>query len=190
VLVFDRDQERASALQSTGAVVSAGLRDLAGCDVVVTSLPNDEALGAVSLGPEGLIAVLDPGAVHVSTSTVSPSISRRIAEEHAHHSQDYVAAPVLGNLDFARTRKLFVLAGGPMSALEKVRPLLERLGQRLFVIGEDPTAANLMKLASNVLTATTLECMGEVLALLRKRRGRPACRIRCPDQFDVRLAGA
>jgi len=75
---------------------------------------------------------------------------------------------VLGNPDFARTRKLFVLAGAPKRALENVRPLLERLGQRLFVIGEDPAAANLMKLASNVLTATTLECMGEVLALLRK----------------------
>jgi 3-hydroxyisobutyrate dehydrogenase-like beta-hydroxyacid dehydrogenase len=46
--------------------------------------------------------------------------------------------------------------------------LLERLGQRLFVMGEDPGAANLMKLASNVLTATTLESMEEVLALLRK----------------------
>jgi 3-hydroxyisobutyrate dehydrogenase-like beta-hydroxyacid dehydrogenase len=52
--------------------------------------------------------------------------------------------------------------------VEKVRPLLERLGQRLFVIGEDAALANLMKLAANALTATTLECMGEVLALLRK----------------------
>jgi 3-hydroxyisobutyrate dehydrogenase-like beta-hydroxyacid dehydrogenase len=168
VLVFDQDRERATALQSTGAVAALGLRDLAVCDVVVTSLPNDDALAAVALEPEGLIAVLGAGAVHVSTSTVSPSISRRVAEEHARRDQDYVAAPVLGNPDFARTRKLFVLAGGPKPALEKVRGLLERLGQRLFVIGEDPASANLMKLASNVLTATTLECMGEVLALLRK----------------------
>jgi 3-hydroxyisobutyrate dehydrogenase-like beta-hydroxyacid dehydrogenase len=168
VLVFDSDRERATALESAGAVAATGLSDLAACDVVVTSLPNDDALGAVALGAAGLIAVLAAGAVHVSTSTVSPFISRRVAEEHARHGQDFVAAPVLGNPDFARTRKLFVLAGGPKSALEKVRPLLERIGQRLFVIGEDPGAANLMKLASNVLTATTLECMGEVLALLRK----------------------
>lgn len=168
VLVFDRDRERAAGLQSAGAIAAAGLGELAACDVVVTSLPNDDALSAVALGPEGLVAILAPGAVHVSTSTVSPSISRCVAEEHARHGQDYVAAPVLGNPDFARTRKLFVLAGGPKPALEKIRGLLERLGQRLFVIGEDPAAANLMKLASNVLTATTLECMGEVLALLRK----------------------
>jgi 3-hydroxyisobutyrate dehydrogenase-like beta-hydroxyacid dehydrogenase len=98
-----------------------------------------------------------------STSTVSPGISRRVAEEHARHHQDYVAAPVLGNPDFARERKLFVLAGGPRSSLQKVR-----LGQHLFVIGEDAGLANLMKLAANTLTATTLECMGEVLELLRK----------------------
>ena len=114
------------------------------------------------------MGLLAAGAVHISTSTVSPGISRRVAEEHARHRQDYIAAPVLGNPDFARERKLFVLAAGRPSALEKVRPLLERLGQQLFVIGEDAAMANLFKLAANVLTATTLECMGEVLALLRK----------------------
>ncbi len=166
VLAYDRDPERAAAL--TGARPAAGFHDLAACDVVLTSLPDDDALAAVALGGEGLARVLAPGAVHISTSTVSPDISRRVAEEHARHRQDYVAAPVLGNPDFARERKLFVLAGGARSAVEKVRPLLERLGQRLFVIGEDAALANLMKLAANALTATTLECMGEVLALLRK----------------------
>jgi len=166
VLVCDRDPKRAAAV--TGACPAAGFADLAACDVVLTSLPDDDALAAVALGGEGLARVLAPGAVHISTSTVSPDISRRVAEEHARHRQDYVAAPVLGNPDFARERKLFVLAGGARSAVEKVRPLLERLGQRLFMIGEDAASANLMKLAANALTATTLECMGEVLALLRK----------------------
>ena len=166
VLAYDRDPKRAAAL--TGARPAAGFADLGACNVVLTSLPDDDALAAVALGGAGLAGVLAPGAVHISTSTVSPDISRRVAEEHARHRQDYVAAPVLGNPDFARERKLFVLAGGARSAVEKVRPLLERLGQRLFVIGEDAALANLMKLAANALTATTLECMGEVLALLRK----------------------
>jgi 3-hydroxyisobutyrate dehydrogenase-like beta-hydroxyacid dehydrogenase len=166
VLAYDRDPKRAAAL--TGARPAARFADLSACDVVLTSLPDDEALAAVALGGEGLARVLARGAVHISTSTASPDISRRVAEEHARHRQDYVAAPVLGNPDFARERKLFVLAGGARPAVEKVRPLLERLGQRLFVIGEDAASANLMKLAANALTATTLECMGEVPALLRK----------------------
>jgi 3-hydroxyisobutyrate dehydrogenase-like beta-hydroxyacid dehydrogenase len=166
VLAYDRDPKRAAAL--TGARPAPRFADLAACDVVLTSLPDDDALAAVALGNEGLARVLAPAAVHISTSTVSPDISRRVAEEHARHRQGYVAAPVLGNPDFARERKVFVLAGGARSAVEKVRPLLERLGQRLFIIGEDAASANLMKLGANALTATTLECMGEVLALLRK----------------------
>jgi 3-hydroxyisobutyrate dehydrogenase-like beta-hydroxyacid dehydrogenase len=166
VFVYDRDPKRVAAL--IGARAAAGLADLATCDVVVTSLPDDDALAEVALGPGGLAGFLAPGAVHISTSTVSPAISRRLAEEHARHRQDYIAAPVLGNPDFARARKVFVLAAGSPSAMKKVRPLLERLSQRLFVIGEDAAVANLFKLAANVLTATTLECMGEILALLRK----------------------
>ena len=166
VLAYDRDVKRATAL--TGARAAVELADLASCDVVLTSLPDDDALAAVALGAGGLVAALTPGAVHISMSTVSPGISRRVAEEHARRKQDYVAAPVLGKPDFARERKLFVLAAGPRAALEKVRPLLQRLGQHLFVIGDDAGLANLMKLGANTLTATTLECMGEVLALLRK----------------------
>jgi 3-hydroxyisobutyrate dehydrogenase-like beta-hydroxyacid dehydrogenase len=166
VSVYDRDPKRAATL--IGATATAQLRDLAVCDIVLTSLPDDDALAAVALGTEGLAAILPPNAGHISTSTVSPALSRRVAEEHARHRQDYIAAPMLGNPDFARARKLFVLGAGPPSAMKRVRPLLEPLGQRLFVIGDDAALANLVKLAANVLTATTLECMGEVLALLRK----------------------
>jgi len=166
VLGYDRDPSRSVTL--TGVSDAARLEGLAACDVVLTSLPDDDALAAVALGPDGLAAFLSRHAVHISTSTVSPGMSRRVAEEHARRGQGYIAAPVLGNPDFARARKLFVLAAGPRAPLERIRPLLERLGQRLFVIGEDAGSANLVKLAANVLTATTLQCMGEVLALLQK----------------------
>jgi 3-hydroxyisobutyrate dehydrogenase-like beta-hydroxyacid dehydrogenase len=187
VLVYDRDAARAKALNGARAV--AELADLASCDVVLTSLPDDDALAAVALGAGGLAEALAPGAVHISTSTVSPGVSRRVAEEHARRKQGYVAAPVLGNPDFARERKLFVLAGGPPAALEKVHPLLQRLGQRVFVIGEDPGLANLMKLGANTLITTTLECMGEVLALFRKGGidGRLAFDVLTNSLFDSRV---
>jgi 3-hydroxyisobutyrate dehydrogenase-like beta-hydroxyacid dehydrogenase len=168
VLVHDRDPERVATLLSIGARDAARLADLAACDVVLTSLPDDDALAAVTLAPDGLAEILAAGTVHISASTVSPALSQHLTEEHARRGQDFVAAPVLGNPDFARARKLFVLAAGSSCALDKVRPLLERLGQRVFVIGENPELANVAKLAANVLTATTLECMGEVLALMRK----------------------
>jgi 3-hydroxyisobutyrate dehydrogenase-like beta-hydroxyacid dehydrogenase len=168
VMVNDRDPKRVEDLAAAGARAAERLGDLADCDAVLTSLPDDNALEAVALAQGGLVSVLRAGAVHVSTSTVSPELSRRLAETHARHGQDYVASPVLGNPDFARTRKLFLLVGGAPAAVAKVRPILARLGQHLFVIGDEPASSNLFKLAANVLTATTLECMGEVLALLRK----------------------
>jgi 3-hydroxyisobutyrate dehydrogenase-like beta-hydroxyacid dehydrogenase len=187
VLVYDRDPKRTAAL--SGVRAAAELADLASCDVAVTSLPDDDALAAVALGPDGLAAILSPHAVHISTSTVSPAVSRRVAEEHARRRQDYIAAPVLGNPDAARARKLFVLAAGSRSAMEKVRPLLERLGEQLFIIGEDAALANLVKLAANVLTATTLECMGEVLAMLRKGgvNGHLAYDVLTNSLFDSRV---
>jgi 3-hydroxyisobutyrate dehydrogenase-like beta-hydroxyacid dehydrogenase len=168
VLVWDRNPEHVAGRRPTGAQGTARLADLAICEVVASSVTDDEALRSVVLGDEGLASVLSAGAIHVSMSTVSPELSRELAEMHARHGQDYVAAPVLGNPDAVRARKLFVLASGSPAAVERVRPLLERLGQHLFVIGEDVAAANLLKLAGNVLTALTLQSMGEVFALLRK----------------------
>ncbi len=168
VVAYDRDPTHVEALRTAGAEAAGRLADLSACDVVLTSLPDDAALAAVALDPQGLVQVMRPGAVHISMSTVSPGLSRRLEAEHEARGQAYVAAPVLGNPDLARARGLFVLAAGKPAALERTRPLLDRLGQRLFVVGEDAAAANLMKLAGNVLTATTLQSMGEVLALLRK----------------------
>ena len=165
VMVHDRSEARTSLLADAGATVASALGDLATCQVVLTALPDDEALAAVA---GGLIEVLAPGAFHVSMSTISPALSRDMAERHRLAGQGYVAAPVLGNPDLARAKMLFVIAAGPAHAVAAVLPLLERLGQRVFSIGEDSGAANLMKLAGNVLTALTLEGMGEVIALLRK----------------------
>jgi 3-hydroxyisobutyrate dehydrogenase-like beta-hydroxyacid dehydrogenase len=168
VLVWDRNPEHVAARRPDGAKGTARLADLAPCDVIVSSVSDDDALRSVVLGAGGLENVLAAGATHISMSTISPALSAHLAEVHSRHGQDYVAAPVLGNPDAVRNRKLFVLASGPAAAVERVRLLLERLGQRLFIIGEDVAAANLLKLAGNVLTAMTLESMGEVLALLRK----------------------
>jgi 3-hydroxyisobutyrate dehydrogenase-like beta-hydroxyacid dehydrogenase len=168
VIVYDRSMARRDLLAGVGAKPASGLGDLAPCQVVLTVLPDDDALTDVALGAGGLIQVLAPEAIHVSMSTISPGLSRSLSERHQLAGQGYVAAPVLGNPDLAHARKLFVIAAGAAPAVTKVSPLLERLGQRLFLMGEDAGAANLMKLAGNVLTALTLEGMGEVIALLRK----------------------
>jgi 3-hydroxyisobutyrate dehydrogenase-like beta-hydroxyacid dehydrogenase len=168
VTVYDRNEKHIAALVAKGATGAAGLRDMAGCEAVLTSLPDDHALIEVALADGGLIHVLTAGAIHVSMSTVSPGLSRRLTQHHEPAGQGYVAAPVLGNPDLAHARQLFIILAGVPWAVARISPVLERLGQRLFFLGDDAGTANLMKLAGNVLTAQTLQGMGEVLALLRK----------------------
>jgi 3-hydroxyisobutyrate dehydrogenase-like beta-hydroxyacid dehydrogenase len=131
VMVYDRDPERSTALRASGASSAAHLNELAGCDVVLTSLPDDDALAAVALGPSGLVGILAPDGRSYFHEYGQPYVVP------PHRRGACAPSPGLGNPDFARARKLFVLAAGSPSGLEKVRPLLERLGQRLFVIGED-----------------------------------------------------
>jgi 3-hydroxyisobutyrate dehydrogenase-like beta-hydroxyacid dehydrogenase len=167
-VVYDRDDRRAQPLQVEGARAAERLADLVACDLVISALPDDAALETVAIGPDGLTDILPRGAVHVCVGTISPGLSRRLASAHAALGQGFVAAPVLGNPDLARAQRLFVLAAGAPKAVARARPVLERLGQKVFIVGDDPGHASLVKLAGNVLTAATLESMGEVFALLRK----------------------
>ena len=166
--VFDHKPELAAPLAAHGAAIAKDIADFAGCDIVLTSLPDDDVVRQVVLGAEGLAVVLRQGALHISMSTISVTLSRELAHAHRARGQGFVAAPVLGNPDLAAARQLFVLAGGEAADLQRSLPVLKRLGQRVFVVAEDPGLASLMKLAGNVLTAATLQSMGEVFALLAK----------------------
>jgi 3-hydroxyisobutyrate dehydrogenase-like beta-hydroxyacid dehydrogenase len=93
--VFDRDERNAAPLVAAGAAAAAGLGDPANCEAVLTSLPDDTALEEVTLSPGGLVHVLAHGAIQISMSTISPGLSRRLAQQHSLAGQGYVAASVL-----------------------------------------------------------------------------------------------
>jgi 3-hydroxyisobutyrate dehydrogenase-like beta-hydroxyacid dehydrogenase len=181
--VYDRVAQLAAPLAARGATTARDFADFASSDIVLTSLPDDDAVRADVLGAKGLAAELRQSAIHVSMSTISVALSRELAQAHRARGQGFVAAPVLGNPDLATARQLFVLAGGAEADLRRSFPVLERLGQRIFAVAEDPGLANLMKLAANALTAATLQSMGEVFALLAKA-GLP------PDRAQEILTGS
>ena len=168
ILVYDHNPAAVDAIVSTGAYRAGAISEFSQTPYVLTSLPDDVALEAVAFGKNGLIETLKPGGIHISMSTVSPQLSRRLQDAHRAAGQGFVAAPVLGNPDLAAKRSLFILVAGHKPDLEKARPLLAPLADRIFELGENAADASLMKLAGNVMTAITLESMGEVLALLRK----------------------
>lgn len=168
VIAYDRDPERAQALAHKGALPAANMRDFAGCAMVLTSLPDDDAVRSVALTEGGLTSVLPRDAIHLSTSTIGVPFCRELDAAHTQRGQHLLAMPVLGNPDMAAKRELFIILGGRADVIERCRPLVDRLGQRSFHAGENPWLASAMKLAANMLTAATLQSMGEAFAFLSK----------------------
>jgi 3-hydroxyisobutyrate dehydrogenase-like beta-hydroxyacid dehydrogenase len=174
VIAHLRRPDRIAQLQALGLEPTVRMTDLFGCEFIVSMLPDDDAASAVVFGHgpnavDGLATGLSAGAIHISMSTISTAAAARLASEHALHGQGYVAAPVFGNPDAARQRQLFIVAAGAPHDIERSRALFDVIGQQTFVVGSEPAAANLIKLAGNMLTVTTLEMLGEIVALIRKR---------------------
>lgn len=168
VTVYNRSRDKAEALAGQGAKVAATVADACGGEAVFTMLAHDDALSAVVHGDGGVLASLGKGAVHISTSTISVAMSERLTSEHAVAGQRFVAAPVFGRPEAAAAAKLFVAAAGSPDAIEAVTPLFDAIGQRTFVLGEEPKAANLVKLSGNFLIASVIESLGEAMALVEK----------------------
>jgi 3-hydroxyisobutyrate dehydrogenase-like beta-hydroxyacid dehydrogenase len=166
--VYNRTPGRAQQLVAQGArEVASPARAATGADAVVTMLADDSAVVATVLDG-GVLQALRSGAVHVSMSTISPALSRRLVEAHASAGQMYVAAPVFGRPDAAAAKRLWIIAAGPADALAAARPLLEAVGQEVLVVGDDASAANVVKIAGNFLLAAVIEGIGESFALVRK----------------------
>lgn len=168
VTVYNRTPDKTRALAAAGAKVATRVAEASWGDAVMTMLANDEAVETLVLGTGGVIASLRPGALHVSTSTISVALSQRLSAEHAKHGQRYVAAPVFGRPDAAAAAQLVIVAGGEKSAVEAARPLLEATARKVFVIGDAPQSANLVKLSGNFLNASVIESLGEAFALIGK----------------------
>jgi 3-hydroxyisobutyrate dehydrogenase-like beta-hydroxyacid dehydrogenase len=168
VTVYNRTADKRQALVADGAHAGDTVADACRGEAVITMLANDSALESVALGEEGLIGSLGKGAVHICMATISVGLSERLAALHAAAGQHYVAAPVFGRPDAAAAAKLFIVAAGAKTALDICQPLFESLGQRTFVIGDQPPMANLVKLSGNYLIAAVIEALGEAMALVGK----------------------
>ena len=167
--VFNRTREKTKDLEQAGASVAASAAQAATeCNAVFSMLADDDAATEVVFGSEGIINALPATAVHVSLSTISVKLARRLASEHAAHNQSYVSATVFGRPDAAAARKLLVVAAGKASAIERVKSLLDAIGRQTFVAGSEPWQANLIKLNGNFMIAAMMETMGECFATMRK----------------------
>jgi 3-hydroxyisobutyrate dehydrogenase-like beta-hydroxyacid dehydrogenase len=169
VNAYVRRPAQIEELRASGVIPTLHLPDLFDCQIIFSMLPNDEVVRDVFFGKAdgGLARHLGPNSIHVSMSTISTVAAAGLASDHGRSGQAYIAAPVFGNPDAARAKQLSIIVAGPSIPCERCRPLIEQLG-RIFIVGTDPVQANLIKLLGNMMTATSLEVLGEVTAVLRK----------------------
>jgi 3-hydroxyisobutyrate dehydrogenase-like beta-hydroxyacid dehydrogenase len=166
--VYNRTLSKAEALTAKGArLAHQPSETVTKGGIVISMVANDQALEEIVMS-QGFLERLGPGGIHLSMSTVSPETSRKLAQLHAQHGSIYLAAPVFGRPEAAATQKLWICLAGPQLARERVQPVLKALGQGIFDFGEDPGAANIVKLCGNFLILSAMEAMAEALALAEK----------------------
>jgi 3-hydroxyisobutyrate dehydrogenase-like beta-hydroxyacid dehydrogenase len=168
VWVYNRTPGKTAKLRELGAHAPSQLAAVCANDVVVTMLANDEALEGVVFGESGMLKNMPRKAVHVSCSTISVALSKRLAAAHQEAGQLFLSAPVFGRPDAAAAAKLFIVVGGDSGVVQMCMPLFEAIGQKTFVISENPESANLVKISGNFLIASVIEALGEAIALVGK----------------------
>jgi len=169
LLVTDPVPGQTTPLEKAGAVaVDSPAAASEGRDVVISMLPSDGALNAVLHGDGGLIDGLADGCIHMASGTHGVPAINAAAQAHANAGQTFMACPVLGRPDLAAEGLLKVVPAGPASAVDKVLPLLDVIGQQTFRAGEAPQSAAAVKIANNFMLGCAIENMGEALSLVEK----------------------
>ncbi|HZZ30886.1 MAG TPA: NAD(P)-dependent oxidoreductase [Phenylobacterium sp.] len=168
VTVYNRTPSKASALAALGARVAANVAEACRGEVLVTMLANDQAVEDIVFGDGGVVETLAPGAIHISSSTISVALAERLTLAHRELGSRFVSAPVFGRPDVAAAGQLAIVAAGPAGAINDAMPLLDVMGRTTSVVSDAPAAANLVKLSGNFLLASVIESLGEAIALIGK----------------------
>lgn len=134
------------------------------CEVVFTVITSSEDVRNVVLGTEGLIEGMAAGAVLVDCSTIAPDAARHIAARLSEKGIHMLDAPVSGGAQGAIDATLAIMAGGEEAVLERVRPLLQCLGQRIVHIGPNG-AGQVAKACNQMIMVAAIQAAAEAMRL-------------------------
>lgn len=169
VSACNRSQAKTEALAEHGAHAASCPAEAArDADVVMTMVSDDHALEEIVFGDDGLASTLKKDGIHVSHSTISTALARRLTAEHARLGQGFLSVPVFGRPEMAESKNLLVVAAGPAELIERCRPLFDAISRQTFVVGTEPWQANVAKVCGNFMVISIIEALGEAYATLRK----------------------
>ena len=168
VTVWNRTREKAEPLLEAGARWAASPREVAEqSEVVFTMVTNTAAVRAVTEGPDGIIAGLSHGKVYVDMSTASPANTRELAALVAESDAQMLDAPVSGTSITVDQGKASIMVGGDEDAFERVKPILEAIGPKVFHLGPSGSAVTI-KIAINLSLAVQMTAFSEGVLLAEK----------------------
>ncbi len=160
--VWNRSAAAAEALD--GVTVLASPAAAFENDAVLTMLSDDKAVRSVII-ESGALESARKDCIHVMMSTISLALVEELQALHRDVGIAYVSAPVFGVPAAAAKAQLNILAAGDADAIATVQPLFDAMGQKTWPLGDDPTRANIAKIAGNMMITLAIEAMGEATAL-------------------------
>ena len=165
--VWNRTKSKADPLAALGAkVVTTPLEAITPGGIVFSVLADDAAVEEIfSLE---LIEKLGEGGIHVSMSTIAPETARQLAKIHSWSKVSYVAAPIFARPEAVVAKVGNICVSGNPEARERIKPILQTFVKGIYDFGDDPGAANVVKLAGNFMIAASLEMMGEAFTMAEK----------------------
>src|ERR1700722_17020721 len=164
--VWDRIASRADELVAAGAKLARSPRELAANSEIVLSIVSDPpALEEVLWGKNGAMQGFRRGSIYVDSSTVSPTLARKIASACEERGVRFLDAPVTGGDWGAKKGELVFMVGGDAGTLTEIEPVLRVLGKKWFRLGPNG-AGQTIKLAMNLILALEVDALAEALALV------------------------
>ncbi|HEY0383674.1 MAG TPA: 2-hydroxy-3-oxopropionate reductase [Candidatus Elarobacter sp.] len=174
VVALNRSKGPVDELVAFGASTAATPREVAAqTEVVITMLPDSPDVESVSLGDDGIVAGIRPGALWIDMSTIAPATTKRVAEQLAARGATSLDAPVSGGEKGAIDATLSIMAGGSDAAFERAKPIFDVLGKNIVHVGE-LGAGQVTKACNQIVVGVTIEAVAEALALARASGVDPA----------------
>lgn len=170
LVVHSRSRGPVDEITSAGARAAESSADVARqATRIITMLPDGPDVEQVLLGEDGVFQGLQKDSILIDMSTIAPNTARRLAHEASSRGATLLDAPVSGGEIGAIDGTLSIMVGGDAAALERVRPILEAMGnpERIIHIGESG-AGQICKACNQLVIGGTLAAVGEAFALARK----------------------
>ena len=178
VTLWNRSRDKAESVATGNARIATSPGEAAAhADIVFTMLTDDAATEAVLFGDKhqpGFLDALQPGAIHITLSTISVALARRITAAHQERGQHHVGAPVFGRPAVAEAGRLWIVASGEDAPLASVRPLLESISRGLTIVSREPWQAHALKLGGNLMITSMNQTLSEAFVFAESQGINPA----------------